>query len=241
MSRPLITTIAALALTACVDNNADSGLTILRNLAPATGCEITADSTSFRGSGLIDTGASSGYLFTPVARNDLLIADGESATARTIFVEGAHVTVGFFDDKLFTAAERDTFTTDGVTRFAIPTSGALDPGGGTATFNFEIVPVELLEAIGAKLPVGGSTLLNVSVQIYGSRTGSTVESNVFKYPVEVCKDCLKRNLGACATLPSNFEADPGGACNLLQDGALDCCMNGAIEVCPATPTDPPKT
>jgi hypothetical protein len=240
MFRTLTIVTFALALAACVDDNADSGLTLLRNIAPAAGCVVSPDSTDFLPSGTIQADAQRGYFFTPVARNDLAVVQGESETNKLIFIAGAHVTIDFFDPDFFTKDEQATLDADGVTRFAVPSSGAIDPDGGTATFGFEIVPTELLAMIAAKLPAPSpgdpfpSTLLNVSVQLYGTRAGSSTESNVFHYPVEVCDGCIVHDAGPCAALPDGFTASPGGACNVLQDTQLDCCTDDAgNQVCPA--------
>lgn len=239
----LASAITALALGGCVDNNADSGLTLLRNIAPSSGCVLAADSTDFRSSGRIQSDSGRGYLFTPIARNDLEIADGEPTSQKTVFVEGAHVTVGFYDADLFTSDEQAQFREDALTRFAVPTSGAIDPGGGTATFGFEIVPAELIELIDAKLTdTQPSQLLDVTVELYGSRAGSSIESNTFRYPVEVCKGCVVENVGRCVDLPTDFAGGTGGACNALQDGVLACCTGPNNEdVCPAVPATTPET
>lgn len=240
MLRFLTVASCALALAACVDDNADSGLTILRNIAPASGCAVAADSTAFVPSGTIQADAIRGYYFTPVARNDLSVINGENESQKVIFVEGAHITIDFADPDLFTKDEQAMMQTDGLTRFAAPASGGIDPDGGVATFGFEIVPTQLLALIAARLPeptadnVFPATVLNVGVKMYGRRAGDTIESNLFRYPVSVCDGCILSVVGSCTSLPDGFMGAPGGACNVLQDGALECCTNasGGL-VCPA--------
>ncbi len=241
MSRPLLRAVpfAALALTACVENNADSGFTILRNLAPAEGCVVDPQATEFRSSGQIEVAAVRGYYLTPVARNDLAVAGSATETQQTVFVEGAQIEIEFYDRDFFTAEEQTQFRTDGLTRFTVPTSGSIDPDGGVATFGFEVVPPALLRAIDAKLPdfvpgaAAPSTLLDVRVQLVGIRAGSSIESNRFRYPVEVCDGCLSDDAGACDALPSDFSGGEGGACNLEQDAVLSCCTEGTVTICPA--------
>lgn len=240
--------LAALALAACVDNGADTGLTLLRNIAPATNCVIATDSSLFIPSGVIQADSVSGYLFTPVARNDLVLAAGEFESSKVIFVEGARVTIGYYDPELFSDGEEADFTARGISRFIVPASGGIDPDGGLAAFLFEIVPTEMLVAVGAKLPdpspadPSPSTVLDVKVQIFGRAGGGSIESNQFRYPVEVCQDCLVSITEPCAELPINFEGRPGGACNPLQDSAVDCCFTAANErICPATASGGPQT
>ena len=61
---------------------------------------------------------------------------------------------------------------------------------------------------------------------------SDFESPSFRYPVEVCEDCLVTTYPSCGALPTTIHA--GGECNLYQDFALDCCVNsGGETICPA--------
>ena len=240
MSRPLIALTCSLALAACVENNADAGFVVLRNLVPATGCVVDPTSDAFKSSGIIQSDSTSGYVFTPLVRNDLVTVEGESPTRKSIFMEGARVTISFYDTMLFSAAELTAMETAGLTKFIAPTSGAVGPDGSTATFILEVVPAELLAAIDAKLPTAGtdptpSALLDVHVQMFGSVGGSTISSNTFRYPVEVCRDCLVSVIGACAGLDPGADYPSGGACNPVQDGQLVCCTSstGGM-VCPAT-------
>ncbi len=229
---------------ACVDNNADSGLVILRNVAPEQGCIVDPTSSAVRTSGIIEDDAAGGYVFTPVVRNDLVSFEGENITARSIFVSGARVTIDFYDAALFTAAEQATFDTDGLTKFVVPSSGAIDPNGGMQTFHLEIVPSELIAKIAPKLAAmttdpTPSTILDVRVQFFGTRAGDDVSSNTFRYPVEVCHGCLTNVLGPCDTLSSSIEARVGGVCGPDQDGVVDCCLAADSSlVCPAVAPTP---
>lgn len=228
---------ASLAASACVDGGSDASMVILRNLAPGDGCVLDPSSDVAFTNGVIQIDSSAGYLFTPLVRNDLVTVEGEIVTRKTIFVEGARVTIDFYDTTLFTADEIATFQAEGLTRFQAPTSSSISPNGGTHSFNFEIVPPELLAELDAKLPLDArSTVLNVSVQMVGYINGDEITSNVFRYPVEVCRDCLVTNVGACAGIDPGVDYPTGGACNPVQDGTLACCTatDGSL-VCPATP------
>ena len=229
---------------ACVDNNADSGLVILRNVAPGLGCIADPGSAEVRTSGIIEDDAVGGYVFTPVVRNDIVAFEGENLTAKSIFIGGARVTIDYSDPDLFTAAEQATFDTDGLTKFVVPSSGAIDPNGGMQTFHLEIVPPELLALIAPKLAAmttdpSPSTMLDVRVQFFGTRAGSDVSSNTFRYPVQVCHGCLTNALGPCDTLAPDVEVQTGGECNPAQDGVTDCCLAADSSlVCPAVAPTP---
>lgn len=237
----------ALGLGACVDDNADSGMIILRAVAPEAGCMFPAEADLFVPSGHIDVAAATGYLVGPEVRNDLTLADGEARTPKTIFVSGAKIEIAFYQDDVFSAAEQATLTADGLTRFVAPVAGSIEPAGGTAVFPFEAVPTELLTAIGEKLQTldRGRTLLDVKIRMVGTRGGSSVESNLFRFPVEVCANCGIQNLGDCTGVSTNQVIATGGVCQPFQDGHVDCC-NGvdpdSLEVdCPTgmLPADAP--
>ncbi|HVV82742.1 MAG TPA: hypothetical protein VHE35_06660 [Kofleriaceae bacterium] len=225
--RPVLFSLLPLALGvgACVDDGADSGLTVLKAVPPDPGCTFTAGGDLFVASGLIESDAGTGYLLAPELRNDITLADGESATPKTVFVTGAHVTITFYDDKLFDADTQAQLETDGLTRFLAPMAGPVEPNAGTAVFPFQAVPGELIAKIDQALAhaPGAHTLLDVKLQFTGTRGGSDIESNVFHFPVEVCDDCVVSHLGACTDLSSTAVFGTGGACNALQDGHLDCC------------------
>ncbi len=224
---------------ACVDNYSDSGLRILGNVAPGGQCDVDSSSTTFHDDGLIDANSPLGYVFTPSVINDLQTREGEPIGPKTIYVTAARVRISFYDPDF------DDLPVDAsLLRFQVPTSGAIEPNGGTAAYSFEVVPAELLAAIGARLPDPTTekplsrTTLDVSVQMVGSHGASEVVSNAFRYPIEVCDSCVLNDVGSCDTLPDGFVARTGGSCNVFQDGVIDCCDN--FTVCPATPPATPN-
>ncbi|MBP8806424.1 MAG: hypothetical protein KBG48_21690 [Kofleriaceae bacterium] len=236
------TLLPLVALAACVDNDADAGMVILRNVAPEAGCVASTESNVFQSSGKIQVDAPVGYVFTPLVRNDMTTVEGQNLTQRTIFIESIDATIGFLDPEVFTEAELTQLEADGLTRFRTPASGSIDPNGGLVTLQAVIVPPELLAAIAPKLtPQRDRITLDVRVQARGTNAGTSVTSNSFRYPVLVCRDCLAGVVGACDTIDPDGTYQQGGACNPLQDGLVDCCTTaeGTLR-CPAvaTPTSP---
>lgn len=236
----------ALGLGACVADNADSGLIVLRAATPDSDCRFAPGGDTFMTRGHIQSNAG-GYLIAPEVRNDLALIEGESVSAKTILVNGARVEIEIIGD-LFSDAEKAALAEEGLTRFEAPFSGSVEPNGSTATLPFELVPIPLLRRIGARLPAATeedpfpSVLLDAQLRIIGTRRGADVESNLFHFPVDVCEDCLVRDLGQCVDLPSGQEVSTGGACQPLQDGVLDCCHGidpDDLEVnCPAEEPGP---
>lgn len=222
--------VGALALGACVDGDADAPMRIIGNVVPASGCVVDSSSNTFYDDGVIQTDALAGYIFTPSVVNEITLRDGEARGPKTIYVTGARVEIDFYDPAF------DSLVVDAsLLRFQVPVAGAIDPGGGKAAFSFEVVPQELVVKIGERLATitdaRQRTVLDVRIQMVGTKGGGSVQSNVFRYPVEVCIGCLLYDAGACATLPQGFSARTGGACQTAQDGVTDCCDNGTT--CPA--------
>lgn len=222
----------ALGLGACVDGNADSGLTVLQVIAPELGCTFPTGSTgTLQASGLIESDAGGGYLLAPEVRNDLTLVEGEAKSPKTIFITGARVEIEFYDTTLFSADEQATLAANGLTRFLVPFAGSVEPNGGTAVLPFETVPPALLRMIGEKLPPPSDTnpapraVLDVRFREVGTRGGGDVESNLFRFPVQVCNDCLTNDLGHCAFLAPTTPVRTGGLCQVSQDAVLDCCID----------------
>lgn len=216
----------ALGLGACVDNNADSGLTILRAAAADDGCTFDADSDVFLSSGFVQSSSRLGYILAPLVRNDIALREGEVAlTPKTVFLTAARVTIKFYDDDLFDDANTTRLTSEGLIRFQVPISGSIPPNFSTAVFTMTAVPGALLAEVNERLVTlnRGSTVLDVQVQVIGTRGGSELESNVFRYPVDVCLECAINILGDCADIPIGTEIATGGACQTVQDGFIDCC------------------
>lgn len=239
MTRPSLTRtlvfLGAASLAACVDSGADAPMRILGNVVPEAGCAVDSSSNLYNDDGVIEVGATQGYVFTPAVVNDVVISDGELVGPKIIYVEGARVAISFYDTVRFPAATTDAWAQQGLLEFRVPTSGVIEPGGGASAFSFEVVPPELITAIGGVLGAerGTRTTLDVHVQMFGTKGGGDVESNVFRYPVQVCVGCLHNDLGACATLSDSVDVRNGGSCNYVQDGMIDCCDN--YSVCPAAP------
>jgi hypothetical protein len=234
--KSLLTLLAVGALcassAACTD--ADETLLILQNQLPGEGCQIpSARTADFVPRGLIDTRGSIGYRFTPVVQSFAEVTSGTSRQQRIIVIEGANVDLSFQQDA------NGNSVGDGLpaafTSFSLGFSGTIEPGG-TAAFNFTILPFEVLEHLAPLLSPDGrqATQVRAEVSMFGTMSGGRVRSDPFLYWIDVCNGCLVNSVGSCATLPEDFEGELGGACNPTQDTArVDCCDAGGALVCPA--------
>ena len=77
---------AGLGAGACVDNNADSGLRIIGNVAPGDGCVVDGASTTFQDDGVIEVTSAIGYVFTPSVINELATFGEEAIGPKTIYI-----------------------------------------------------------------------------------------------------------------------------------------------------------
>ncbi len=222
---------SAIGLSACVD--AGATIQVLRNQQPEDGCSVPASKAStFLPRGRIEATADAGYLFTPLVEN---VAVSSDQAARTVFVDGANIDLVFTGGH-FSEAEIAALG-DELTHFRQSFSGSI-PAGTVASFAFEVISKDVLEALEAKLDDGDFEQVIAEVQIVGSIDGSTVKSNVFNYPIDVCKGCLVTDLGLCTDI-GDQEINSGGVCQDQQDAPLDCCTksNGDV-ICPAVLEEP---
>lgn len=219
--------VGAIGLSGCVD--AGATLQILRNQAPEEGCSVSSSATGdFLARGRIESDANEGYLFTPLIENR---AEKSGMAERVVFINGANVDLKFTGD-FFSESEISGFKDEGLARFKHSLSGSIAPGA-LAPLSFEVIPKGMLEAIDAKLAEGESTQVFAEVEILGSLDGGDVDSSVFRYPIEVCKGCLRNDLGSCELL-GDEEIRTGGSCQPFQDGITDCCTDATDSlVCPA--------
>ncbi len=221
------------SLIGCTADGAES-LLILRNQVPEAvaegGCSVpTTPTPTFRSSGLIDVRSFNGYLFTPLVQN---VAEETDNSSRRIFASGANVDISFEGANPPTPSAG----LENSVSFRAPLSGSVGAGGLTA-FAFEIITRELLADLVDDVTPTNPVLLTANVTIVGELDGDTLESNIFRYPVEVCDGCMRNVLGPCLGLEAENIA-VGGACRTNQDGVLDCCTaeDGSL-TCPAVPIE----
>lgn len=231
MAYPHVHSVAAIALmaslTGCVGGDADANIVILRNQAQASNlCIASADPEgAFNSSGVIDLRSAGGYVFTPIVQNFASAVEGDS-TSRIAFLRGARVDIHFSDE-----AQEEALAGTALTRFEVPLSGSISPGG-TAGLIFEIVPAQLLES------VGDGDIMLVDIRMVGEMDGGGFEGAVFRYPIEVCASCTVQNIGSCDSYPTDFTgAGAANGCNVYQDSAVECCEGvSGLLVCPAAGT-----
>jgi len=211
---------------ACTAEGAESML-LLRNQQPTEGCQISVNPTgAYQPAGRIDVSSAQGYRFTPLIQN---LAQSNMNSMKRIFIEGANVDIEFLNANPPTVGAG----LENSINFRAPFSGSVESNGFT-TFDFTIVTRELLADLADDVTPTNSIQLSANITIVGELDGDSVESNTFKYPVEVCDGCMRNVLGPCLGLDEGLAISQGGVCNTNQDGQLDCCTaaDGSL-TCPA--------
>ena len=260
MTRPCL---ILLALAGCVADGGDEALVIRSNLAPdPSSCEFTADDASpFLSRGTLHTRSPNPYLLAPLMESRLTAMMGQESV-RTVSLMGAKIDLAIGPitvedaqgnptfscaaegaNPCFGEAERAQLATAAVTKFRSLFSAPLPPNGGLVAATFDLIPTQAIREIERKagaLAAGARLRAQVvaTAKVYGKVGGGEVESLPFTYPVTVCSDCVVTVGKACSDTPIGFKPRAGNPCNPFQDGAVDCCTNGAALVCPAVGTMP---
>lgn len=245
MTRALVPLMFAAALGACVADNGDEGIFILKNVKPEAGCVFTASATSpFITRGQVSVFSPDGYQLHPQMKSRITAAVGQE-DQRTVITRGARIDLEIVDKALETAmGGAASLQSMGITKFEIPFTAPISPNGGITDGSFELITRrfldEVVRASGANdTATPFRTEIMATVVVYGDMAGAEVTSNPFRYPVTICNDCVANVLGACP-LPMDTVIREGNACNAYQDDPVDCCLQGTEVVCPAIlATTPP--
>lgn len=114
---------------------------------------------------------------------------------------------------------------------AIPISGTLEPGGNTLV-TLDVISSTLGEQLASAISRRGTVVpLTVTVRFEGVTTsGSEVDSNAFRFPLELCRGCLLSfpleaiddRFPAPNCLNTDDDQTVSTACLPGQDEALDC-------------------
>lgn len=224
-----------LCIGACVPDGSESSVLLLSNVAPTEMACASAPSESASGltGGRIWSGSPIGYVLTPLMKNFASSANGTVTAQRTFFVQGFRISVSSADSATQAAiGGNGTYTVQAA--FSIP------PDGSLATTPFVALPPSLVAAIGNTLSdTKSTTSISLSVEAVGQMGGSSVTTNAFSYPIDICTNCVVRVPAQCNQLPSSFTPSKGNSCNGFQDGVIDCCeASPGVLTCPAVGTMP---
>ena len=240
---------------ACTTNQGDEGMVIVQNSAVGEKCEFTDLMPPFNPRGSIFIDSPVPYLFTPVVESRINAVMGMEQ-GKTIALHGARIDLavdalevvhadGTTTQVTFADSELATLKTAGSTHFKSLFAAPLPPNMGRSNVAFDVVPLSMLTAI--KMKAAGSATdrvhaqLVATVSVFGDLAGDEVTGLPFEYPVTVCSDCvvhvLKDDTGKAipCPVPMATTVKTGNACNVFQDGVVDCCTTTTgAHVCPAS-------
>jgi len=213
---------------ACVKN--DSSVFIRACMSvPHDTCLAPTPSTSgtILLGGLLDNAVLSSYTCVAIVENQL-VARGDPNQART---ETSRIE--------FYEAEVQILTVDATnpsagyslpkSQFSIPVTGFVDPGSGAdpglGSVKINMIDATTANSLGSQVHTGGTRVTVVSSVILHGKTlgGTEVQTNEFRYPIEVCYGCLcdDSQVGEDETCAAPVNAPPAD-CLLGQDQGYDC-------------------
>jgi hypothetical protein len=217
---------------------------ILNNQVPTMsgGCEIMVNPMIYRGQGTLDVGVvqpgyGTAYELFPLVENNLPGGVMAGHDPNQIQLSGFDVDISVLGTAPPAAAQvisNAETANPALLHYRVPWSGGVSSGGGQIATAVSVVPVDLA---GALLTNGGlgtspALTLNVRVEALGTTTnGTTMTSDPFNYPIQVCNGCLVGNVAPC---PLKTVTNAGNACNPAQDAIVDCCTDNGALICPAT-------
>jgi hypothetical protein len=208
---------------------------ILQNQVPNTDCTIPAGlSAIYRSTGTLDVRLINpdGYLLFPVMQNNFPPPVGQTLDANRIALSSFNVDVDVPDDATGPIADlirNDRASADpatlGKVQYGRLTSGSVASGGGFTSSSLEVFPAALagdiltLNASQHVLSTTQTFTAIVKVHALGSTLVSSVTSDSFTYPIEICDGCLIDTAGVCPV-----PAPSGNLCYVGQDAATGCCI-----------------
>jgi len=246
----MLRALAIIPLVACTASSGDEGMLIVQNSAVGDKCEFTAAMPPFNPHGGLYLNSPQPYLLTPLVESRISAEMGQESQ-RTVALHGARIDItigavevihedGTVAALTFDASELATLKSTGVTHFKSLFAAPLPPNMGTSNVAFDVVPLAMLSSLRSKGALGAKDRMHAEliakVVVFGDLGGDEVTSLPFEYPVTVCNDCIVSQPIPACPLPMATTVRTGNACNLFQDGVVDCCTDPTTKatVCPAT-------
>ena len=224
----------------CTD---DYSVVFLNNVAPGADCVISPSATKVVASGQLDVTSplpdgtlNPGYVLTPIVQSSLLGTDvtnknAGNPAAHTATIQGADVELRSSGTTLSNRVVTALSSAGLVSRRQLFT--ALVQPGSKAALAFPVIDAEQTANLSLVLGSTEITIVIAHATLFGTIEGSDFKSTAMDYPITICNGCAVRELGDCATIPTNITPSTGGICSPLQDAAMDCCATSGITICPA--------
>jgi hypothetical protein len=216
---------------------------ILNDQVPTSsggGCSVPVNPSVYQGEGTLDLSIvrpefGAAYFVFPLIENNLPSSKSGSLDPNEIQLSGFQVDIKWIDAPPTTSIQ--TVFTDNaggaLVHFQIPWSGGVGSGGGQLSASVAAFPVGLAQKLVDAGGIGTTPSLTVELQVQAlgtTNSGTDMQSDPFKFPVQVCSGCLVASVAPCTSTTTPVPA----GCNPAQDVPVDCCTeNGALR-CPAT-------
>lgn len=204
------------------------------------GCSIPVNPTVYQGEGTLDLSIvrpdfGSAYFVFPLIENNLPSSANGSLDPNEIQLSGFQVDIKWIDSPPAATIQTafDSVKGSSLVHYQIPWSGGISSGGGQLSAAVAAFPVGLAEKLVAAGGIGADPSLTVELQIQAlgtTNSGTSMQSDPFKFPVQVCSGCLVANVKPCPYTAA--PANPGNSCNPAQDLLVDCCTDNGALVCP---------
>jgi hypothetical protein len=218
---------------------------ILNDQVPSSaggGCSVPLNPTVYQGVGTLDLSVvrsdfGSAYFVFPLIENNLPSSSGSTLDPNEIQLSGFQVDIKWIDAPPAPSIQKVFSDNAGgaLMHYQIPWSGGISSGGGQLSASVAAFPVGLAQALVAAGGIGTDPSLTVELQIQALGTtnaGSSMQSDPFKFPVQVCSGCLVQHVAPCPFTAA--PANPGNSCNPAQDLPVDCCTDNGALICPPT-------
>lgn len=208
----------------CADNSLSISILQMEAVTQESGCVAmpsTGGATIGRSRGVLDVAlvAQSGYIAAPIVRNNLqaqmVMNDIEH---NSVDLEGFNVEL----EPLTSAA--GALPADQQRFFYAAAGGHVDPLGTAAVFA-EILPAAAAMSLASAIPAGGLLTVTAHVSPVGKRAGERLVGAPFDFPIDLCVNCLRQNLGTCPLPAGTMVQDVG--CFPQQDDVFDCCVDAS--------------
>jgi hypothetical protein len=239
----LVTVTFSLGFAAC--GRTPGQFEILNDQIPTTSggvCTVPVAPTVYQGIGTLDlsivrAGFGSAYFVFPLIENNLPSSSNGSLDPNEIQLSGFQVDIEWIDAPPPTSIQTvfDSNKGSSLLHYQIPWSGGIASGGGQLSASVAAFPVGLAEQLVAAGGIGADPSLTVELQIQAlgtTNSGTSMRSDPFKFPVQVCNGCLVAKVAPCPYQAA--PAHPGNSCNPAQDLLVDCCTDNGALICPPT-------
>ena len=216
---------------------------ILNDQVPTSsggGCSVPVDPGVYQGEGTLDLSIvrpdfGSAYFFFPLIENNLPSSSGSSLDPNEIQLSGFQVDIKWIDAPP-PASIQTVFANNAgsaLVHYQIPWSGGVGSGGGHLSASVAAFPVGLAQQLVDTGAIGAEPSLTVQLQIQAlgtTNSGTSMQSDPFKFPVHVCSGCLVASVAPCASAVGT--GNSGNGCNPAQDIPVDCCTDNGALLCP---------